>query len=108
VDLTDSAGTSSMNHEAELRAAISATLATEVKAHSLVKACLRFGLDGVVCGNSIEAHSRRMGVIEVEKSPESLAPRDPAVRVGRTRRTIDQLVPELLVVPLEPVVAHEL
>ncbi len=35
-----------MNHEAELRAAISATLATEVKAHSLVKACLRFGLDG--------------------------------------------------------------
>jgi hypothetical protein len=35
-----------MNHEAELRAAISATLATEVKAHSLVQACLRFGLEG--------------------------------------------------------------
>lgn len=35
-----------MNHEAELRAAISATLATEVKAHSLVQACVRFGLEG--------------------------------------------------------------
>lgn len=35
-----------MKYEPELRAAISATLAMEVKAHSLVQACLRFGLEG--------------------------------------------------------------
>ena len=61
----------------------------------------------VLCGNWIEVHSRRPAV-EVEQSAEPFASLDPTVRVRRDRRALDQRVPEALMVPFEPVVAHEL
>lgn len=59
-----------MNHEAELRATIAGTLATEVKAHSLVQACVRLGLEG---GEEAEAWSSKIRYVEKRLANKQLA-----------------------------------
>jgi hypothetical protein len=47
-------------------------------------------------------------MIEVEHAAQPLTSLDPIIRVRGTRRALDQVVREALMVPLEPVVLHEL
>ena len=59
-----------MNHESALREAIAGTLAVEVKAHSLVKACVRFGLAE---GTDEEAWAGKARYVEARLSDKPLA-----------------------------------
>src|SRR6266700_4519222 len=59
-----------MSYEVDLRAAITATLATEVNAHSLVQACVGFGLQG---GEESEAWASKAKYVEKRIRDRQLA-----------------------------------
>jgi hypothetical protein len=60
------------------------------------------------CAETRSRRNSRRSAVEVEQYAEPFASLDPAVRVRRGLRALDQYVPEPLVVPLEPIVLHEL
>jgi hypothetical protein len=53
---------------------------------------------------SRRGHSRGLARIEVEHAAEPLTPLDPSIRARGSRRALDHLVPQALVIPLGVVV----